>query len=90
MKENETRDQRLAAEMRWGDRARAIDISVGRRITLRRRHLGYSASEAASSAHITEDRLRRIEAGTERAGPVLLDLAGTLGVKISYFFEDAA
>lgn len=66
----------------------AIDVAVGRRIQRRRRERGITQSELARRAGMPEDQLRRIEAGQERPGGLLMDIARELDVSVAYFYQD--
>lgn len=67
-----------------------IDIHVGSRIRLRRTMLGMSQERLGDSLGITFQQVQKYEKGTNRVGASRLqNIAGILGVPVSFFFEDA-
>jgi transcriptional regulator with XRE-family HTH domain len=66
-----------------------IDVAVGKRVRQRRVELGRTQGELATAVAITEHILEEIEAGERRAGgSLLIALAETLNVSLTFFFED--
>lgn len=67
-----------------------IDIHVGSRIRLRRTMLGMSQEKLGEALGITFQQVQKYEKGTNRVGASRLqNMAGILGVPVSFFFEDA-
>lgn len=67
-----------------------IDIHVGGRIRLRRTMLGMSQEKLGEQLGITFQQVQKYEKGTNRVGASRLqNIAGILGVPVSFFFEDA-
>lgn len=66
-----------------------IDVHVGNRMRLRRNLLGISQEKLASLIGLTFQQVQKYERGTNRIGASRLwDLSKTLGVSITYFYED--
>lgn len=66
-----------------------IDVSVGRRIRLRRRLLKMSQDTLALAIGVTFQQIQKYEKGENRVGcGHLWDFADALQVEISFFFED--
>lgn len=67
-----------------------IDVHVGSRIRLRRNMLGMSQEKLGEGLGITFQQIQKYEKGTNRVGASRLQaISATLGVPVSYFFEDA-
>lgn len=65
-----------------------VDVYVGSRIRLRRLLLGMSQEKLGEGLGITFQQVQKYEKGTNRVGASRLQaIAGTLGVKPSFFFE---
>jgi transcriptional regulator with XRE-family HTH domain len=70
-------------------RSSDIDTRVGTRIRARRERLGMSHDDLARVVHISRRTLRSYETGTVRSLPAdLCAIAATLGVSLSYLFEE--
>jgi transcriptional regulator with XRE-family HTH domain len=66
-----------------------IDVQVGSRIRLQRNCLGISQTALASTLGITFQQVQKYERGLNRVSASKLQvIAKTLGVPVSYFFED--
>ena len=66
-----------------------IDVHVGARIRLRRTLLGISQERLADAIGLTFQQVQKYEKGTNRVSSSrLVDLANTLDVTVSYFFEE--
>ena len=66
-----------------------IDVHVGARIRLRRTLLGISQTRLAEAIGLTFQQIQKYEKGANRVSSSrLVDLANTLDVTVSYFFED--
>ncbi|WP_369058515.1 helix-turn-helix domain-containing protein [Caulobacter sp. 73W] len=64
------------------------DIHVGARIRLRRKHLGISQTQLAEGLGLTFQQVQKYERGVNRvSASKLYDMARTMGVPISYFFD---
>jgi transcriptional regulator with XRE-family HTH domain len=69
-------------------RARPVDIHVGARVRLKRQMLGMSQTELGDAVGITFQQIQKYEKGSNRIGSSRLQqLADTLDVPVSYFFE---
>lgn len=67
-----------------------IDIHVGSRIRLRRSMVGMSQEKLGESLGITFQQVQKYEKGTNRVGASRLqNIADTLDVPVSFFFENA-
>jgi transcriptional regulator with XRE-family HTH domain len=67
-----------------------IDIHVGGRVRLRRTMLGMSQEKLGEALGITFQQVQKYEKGTNRIGASRLQhIAESLGVPVSFFFEDA-
>lgn len=67
-----------------------IDIHVGSRIRLRRSMVGMSQEKLGESLGITFQQVQKYEKGTNRVGASRLqNIAETLDVPVSFFFENA-
>jgi transcriptional regulator with XRE-family HTH domain len=65
-----------------------VDIHVGSRVRMRRRALGLSQTELASSVGLTFQQLQKYERGANRiSASKLYGMAKTLQVPLSWFFE---
>jgi transcriptional regulator with XRE-family HTH domain len=74
----ETQEQRL----------NAVDVHVGSRVRLRRTLLSLSQEDLARALGISFQQVQKYERGVNRIGASrLFDLAGTLDVPISFFFD---
>ena len=64
------------------------DVLIGARVRLRRKDLGLSQQKLAAALGITFQQIQKYEKGTNRIGAGrLMEIAGSLGVPITYFFE---
>jgi len=68
----------------------SVDKHVGARVRMRRLITGMSQEKLAAACGITFQQIQKYEKGTNRIGASRLQqIAGALGVPVSYFFEDA-
>jgi transcriptional regulator with XRE-family HTH domain len=68
-----------------------IDKHVGSRVRMRRLLIGMSQEKLGTALGITFQQIQKYEKGSNRIGASRLqEIAGILGVQVSYFFEDAA
>lgn len=66
-----------------------VDIHVGRRLRARRTILGMSQEDLGETAGVTFQQIQKYERGMNRIGSSrLYNFARTLGVNVSYFFDD--
>lgn len=66
-----------------------IDVHVGSRIRLRRTLLGITQEKLAEAIGLAFQQVQKYEKGVNRVSSSrLVDLANTLDVEVSYFFED--
>ena len=66
-----------------------IDVHVGGRIRLRRRILGLSQKDLAVALSLTFQQVQKYERGSNRvSASKLYQIARTLQVAMTYFFED--
>jgi transcriptional regulator with XRE-family HTH domain len=64
------------------------DRHIGRRIRLRRISIGMSQERLGELLGLTFQQVQKYEKGMNRVGAGrLVDVAGALGVPVSYFFE---
>ena len=71
------------------ERTHPIDRYVGKRVRLRRSLLGMSQERLGECLGVTFQQVQKYEGGANRIGASrLYDIAGVLGVPITYFFED--
>ena len=78
------------AEAKNARRPNPMDIHVGSRVRLRRMLLGMSQEKLGDHLGLTFQQVQKYEKGINRIGASrLFDLSKTLGVPISYFYEDA-
>ena len=78
------------AEAKNARRPNPMDIHVGSRVRLRRMLLGMSQEKLGDNLGLTFQQVQKYEKGINRIGASrLFDLSKTLGVPISYFYEDA-
>jgi transcriptional regulator with XRE-family HTH domain len=69
---------------------RPIDVHIGNQIQIGRALVGISEARLAQMVGLTCSELQDFERGATRVGAVwLFELAGALGVSVSFFFEDA-
>ena len=67
---------------------KTVDLHVGARIRLRRRQLHMSQSDLSAALGLTFQQVQKYERGTNRvSASKLYDVAMTLGVGVSWFFE---
>jgi transcriptional regulator with XRE-family HTH domain len=70
--------------------ANAIDAHVGHRVRLRRMLMGMSQERLGELLGLTFQQVQKYEKGLNRVGAGrLFEVAGILGVPISYFYEGA-
>ena len=68
----------------------SIDASVGQRIRLQRIAIGMSQGRLGQLLGLTFQQIQKYEKGLNRIGAGrLFEVAGILGVPISFFYEDA-
>lgn len=78
------------AEAKNARRPNPMDIHVGSRVRLRRMLLGMSQEKLGDHLGLTFQQVQKYEKGINRIGASrLFDLSKTLGVPISFFYEDA-
>ena len=66
-----------------------IDVHVGNRVRLRRTLLGISQQSLAGAIGLTFQQIQKYEKGANRVSSSrLLDIANTLDVEVSYFFQE--
>jgi transcriptional regulator with XRE-family HTH domain len=66
-----------------------IDIHVGSRLRMRRNLVGLSQEQLGKSLGLTFQQIQKYERGINRMGSSrLFQIAKTLSVTVSYFFED--
>jgi len=66
-----------------------IDLQVGARVRLRRKWVNMSQEQLAAGLGITFQQVQKYERGANRiSASRLYEIAGVLGVSVSYFFED--
>jgi transcriptional regulator with XRE-family HTH domain len=66
----------------------AVDVHVGGRVRQRRQGLGLSQEQLGAAIGLTFQQVQKYECGANRIGASrLFDIAGALGVPISFFFE---
>src|SRR5687767_11662651 len=64
------------------------DVLIGAKVRLRRKELGLSQQKLAATLGITFQQIQKYEKGTNRIGAGrLMEIAASLGVPITYFFE---
>lgn len=69
--------------------SKKIDIHIGNKLKERRNELGYSLSAIAKKTNIALLQLQKYESGEECiSASTLYILAKTIGVKVSYIFEE--
>lgn len=69
--------------------AKMVDRHVGERIRLRRAMVGMTQEDLAKSLSISYQQLQKYEtAGNRVSAGRLYEIAQSLGVEMSYFFED--
>ena len=65
-----------------------VDLHVGRKIRIQRKTLGVSQSALAETLGLTFQQVQKYERGSNRvSASKLFEIANTLQVGISYFFE---
>ena len=68
--------------------AHPVDVHVGKRVRHRRWLTGITQQQLAESVGIKFQQIQKYETGMNRiSASRLWDIAGTLGVPVSYFFE---
>ena len=68
--------------------ATSVDMHVGARIRALRRQLGIGQQHLAERLGLTFQQVQKYERGTNRvSASKLYEIAGVLGVSVSYFFE---
>ncbi|MQW86672.1 helix-turn-helix domain-containing protein [Sinorhizobium saheli] len=66
-----------------------VDVHVGRRIRMRRAWMQVTQVALAEAIGVTFQQVQKYEKGTNRIGASRLQqIANSLGVPVSYFFED--
>ena len=71
--------------------ANPVDAHVGHRVRLRRMLVGMSQERLGELLGLTFQQVQKYEKGVNRIGAGrLFELAGILGVPVSYFYEDLA
>src|ERR1700758_4674700 len=70
--------------------ANPIDIQVGNRVRIRRMLIGMSQEKLGDLLGLTFQQVQKYEKGVNRIGAGrLFEIAGILGVPVSFFYEDA-
>jgi transcriptional regulator with XRE-family HTH domain len=70
--------------------ANPVDAHVGHRVRLRRMLMGMSQEKLGELLGLTFQQVQKYEKGVNRIGAGrLFEIAGILGVQISFFYEDA-
>jgi transcriptional regulator with XRE-family HTH domain len=70
--------------------ANPVDAHVGHRVRLRRMLMGMSQEKLGELLGLTFQQVQKYEKGVNRIGAGrLFEIAGILGVPISFFYEDA-
>lgn len=68
--------------------AKKVDVHVGERLRERRSLMGYTQESLASQLKLSHQQVQKYETGANRiSAGRLYELASTLGVGVSYFFE---
>ena len=68
-----------------------VDVHVGKRIRQRRWMIGMTQQQLADAVGIKFQQIQKYETGMNRVSASRLwDIARTMGVPISYFFDDLA
>lgn len=68
--------------------AKKVDVHVGERLRERRSLMGYTQESLASQLKLSHQQVQKYETGANRiSAGRLYELANTLGVGVSYFFE---
>jgi transcriptional regulator with XRE-family HTH domain len=68
-----------------------VDVHVGKRIRQRRWMIGMTQQQLADAVGIKFQQIQKYETGMNRVSASRLwDVASTMGVPISFFFEDLA
>lgn len=68
--------------------AKKVDVHVGERLRERRSLMGYTQESLASQLKLSHQQVQKYETGANRiSAGRLYELAKTLGVSVSYFFE---
>ena len=66
-----------------------LNENIGRRLAVRRRELRLSLAQVAERCGISFQQIHKYETGQNAiSAPMLVKLAGCLGVRVGYFFED--
>lgn len=73
-----------------GKSPKPVDVYVGSRVRMRRTELGMSQEKLGDAIGITFQQVQKYEKGTNRTGSSRLhQVAGILGVPVTFFFEGA-
>lgn len=68
--------------------AKKVDVHVGERLRERRSLMGYTQESLASQLKLSHQQVQKYETGANRiSAGRLYELAKTLGVNVSYFFD---
>jgi transcriptional regulator with XRE-family HTH domain len=68
--------------------ARDMDVHLGKRLHIRRRQLGLTQTQLGTSVGVAFQQIQKYECGESRMSAVRIwQLAGSLGVRIDYFFD---
>ena len=79
----------MPARTIFKDGPHPVDVHVGQRLRMRRTLLGMSQGNVAEALGLKYQQIQKFEGGTNRIGPgLLLALSQTLGVSVSFFFEE--
>src|SRR3712207_9562411 len=79
----------MQTEVTNARRTTPVDRLVGARMRLRRQSLGMSQTELGEKIGVTFQQIQKYELGTNRIGASrLASIANTLGVPITFFFEE--
>ena len=85
-----TTDKAVDQDVPQAKKPDPIDVHVGMRVRARRKMLGMSQSALAATLGCTFQQVQKNERGTNRIGSSrLFQIAATLDVPVSYFFEGA-
>lgn len=84
-KKSESKGKRGARQSPY---AKKVDVHVGERLRERRSMMGYTQESLASHLKLSHQQVQKYETGANRiSAGRLYELAKTLGVTVSYFFE---
>ncbi|MFZ4763267.1 MAG: helix-turn-helix domain-containing protein [Alphaproteobacteria bacterium] len=93
---SDTKDEGIIKKKKVGGRKKIetpspIDVHVGKRVRLRRTMMGMSQEKLGDALGLTFQQVQKYERGANRIGASrLFDVANSLDVPVSYFFEEIA